>query len=326
MALFGHVEAERTLLDAYRSAAMPHAWLISGPSGIGKATLAYRLARFVFANPLAQSAKVQSAGSLAVPPDDPSARRMMAQGLPDLLVLQRSFSDNGTLRSVITVDDVRRTIKFFGSTAGEGGWRICIVDNADELNPPAANALLKILEEPPTRALFLLLSHMPGRLLPTIRSRCRKLILRPLEKPEISAALAIAAPDASELEREEAAAAAEGSVARALALLDERTRRLRKSVNGLLAKLPALDGAELHALGDQLAGVDAAPLTGFVEALNDWLAAQLREPAAERHRLARLAEVWEKIAAAARDVELYNLERKPLVFAAFGLLSEAARP
>src|SRR4051812_14864440 len=139
------------MLDAYRGGRMPHAWLIGGPLGIGKTTLTYRLARFVLAHPDPAAAVVQSATSLAVPYDHPVAHRIAAQAHPDLLVLERVVNEKtGKLYTVIRVEDVRRTVPFFGSTAGEGGWRVCIVDTADELQlPQAANALLKILEEPP---------------------------------------------------------------------------------------------------------------------------------------------------------------------------------
>src|SRR5262249_36314077 len=136
---------------------------------------------------------VQRARSLAVPADHPAARRVAAQSHADLLVLERTPGPTGALRTVITVDEVRRTVSFFGSTAGEGGWRVCVVDTADELQAPqAANAHLKVLEEPPVRALFLIASHAPGRLLATIRSRCRRLMLHPLDEEDVALAAAAA--------------------------------------------------------------------------------------------------------------------------------------
>ncbi|MGC2640233.1 MAG: DNA polymerase III subunit delta', partial [Pseudolabrys sp.] len=190
-ALFGHGDAERGLLDAYKSGRIPHAWLIGGPPGIGKATLAFRLARFVLAHPDPLTSEVQKATSLAVDPAHPVARRIAAQAQGDLLVLERSINEQtGKLYTVIRVDDVRRTVSFFGSTAGEGGWRIAIVDAIDDLQREGANAILKVLEEPPQRSLLLLISHAPGRELPTIRSRCRRLLLRPLEREDVARALA----------------------------------------------------------------------------------------------------------------------------------------
>jgi DNA polymerase III subunit delta' len=323
-AWFGHAEAERALLDAYRSGRMPHAWLIGGPPGIGKATLAYRIARFVLANP--NPAAVHSANSLALEPVHPVVRRVAAQAHSDLLVLERTIGPTGTLRTMITVDEVRRTVSFFGSTAGEGGWRVCIVDVADELHPGAANALLKILEEPPARALFLIVSHAPGRLLATIRSRCRRLMLRALAEADVAAAAAAAAGRSTDdAAVREAAVAAEGSVARALVYLGGQTLQVRTRVSELLRQLPTLDPERLHVLGDSLTRADDQTFRTFVDALRDWLSAQLRTPTHEPHRLARVAQVWEKLDRAARDVQTYNLERKPMVFAAFGMLAEAAR-
>src|SRR5476649_154895 len=191
--LFGHTEAEQALLASYKSGRIPHAWLIGGTPGIGKATLAYRLARFVLAHPDPQSPAVQKAKSLAVDPENPVARRIAAQAQGDLLVLERTINEQtGKLYTVIRVDDVRRSVPFFGSTAGEGGWRIAIVDAIDDLQREGANALLKVLEEPPARTLLLLISHAPGRELPTIRSRCRRLLLRPLSAADVARAVAAA--------------------------------------------------------------------------------------------------------------------------------------
>src|SRR6202045_4386475 len=215
-ALAGHREAETALLNAYRSGRIPHAWLIGGAQGIGKATLAYRMARFVLAHRNPHAADVQSAETLAVDPSHPVARQIAAGAHGGLLTLERSLNDKGVLRTVITVDETRETISFFGSTAAVEGWRVCIVDTVDELNPNAANALLKVLEEPPRQSLFLLVSHAPARVLPTIQSRCRKLPLRPLSTADVIRAAAqaaqIAADDPALIE---AAESAEGSVARA---------------------------------------------------------------------------------------------------------------
>jgi DNA polymerase III subunit delta' len=325
---FGHREAEAALLAAYRSGRIPHAWLIGGAAGIGKATLAYRMARFVLTHrdPLAPS--VQQAETLAVDPPDPVARQVAVGAHGGLLVLERGLNDRGVLRTVITVDETRETISFFGSTAAVEGWRVCIVDTVDELNPNAANALLKILEEPPQQSLFLLVSHAPSRVLPTILSRCRKLLLRPLDPDDViraaSAAAEMAPGDPALLE---AATAAEGSVARALNLLGGDALKLQQKTAALLATLPQVDPRELHALGDALGLSDRVALAAFTEGVERWISDQLHtgDPNANLPRLARLAEVWEKIVLAARDTESYNLERKPLVFSVFSMLAEAVR-
>ena len=324
LSLYGHSGAEQAFLESYRAGRMPHAWLIGGPRGVGKATLAYRMARFVFAHPEPASV-AQNAATLALPPDHGVVRRVAAQGHPDLLALERVADDKGKTPMFIPVDMVRKTIGFFGSTAGEGGWRVCIVDSADELNAAGANALLKILEEPPSRCLLLVVSHAPGRLLPTIRSRCRRLALRALEPEDVARAAAGAlARDADDPEIKAAAAASDGSVSRALDLLAGTALQVRERVNAMLAALPTVNPRDLHALGDSL-GRDETAFAAFVDAVRDWLSARISVAGAEPRRLDRMAEVWEKLNATARDVTDYNLERKPLVFNVFDWLAAATR-
>jgi DNA polymerase III subunit delta' len=324
-ALFGHTAAEAALLAAYRAGRMPHGILIAGPKGIGKATLAFRLARFVLSHPDPSARDVQDAVSLQIDAASPVAGRIAAQAQPDLLVIERTVNERGVLRNQIAVDDIRRTVPLFGSTAGEGGWRIAIVDAVDDLNRSGANALLKVLEEPPKRGLLLLIAHSTARVPPTLRSRCRIISLRPLVQQDVAAALTAAVgiePDDPEIA---AAASADGSVARALTLLDEDALLLRQQALTLLARLPAVDPTDLHALGDGLAGTDPQPLAAFLDTVNAWLAQRLDGGRGDLARLNRLAEASEHINAAARDAETYNLERKPFVFNVFGLLAEATR-
>ncbi|MGJ4996304.1 DNA polymerase III subunit delta' [Bradyrhizobium sp. HKCCYLS3077] len=327
-ALFGHREAEAALLAAYRSGRMAHAWLIGGPQGIGKATLAYRMARFVLTHRDPMASEVRAAESLHVDADDHVARLIASEAHGGLLTLERSANDKGVLRTVITVDETRETISFFGSTAAVEGWRVCIVDTVDELNPNAANALLKILEEPPQQSLFLLVSHAPARVLATIKSRCRRLSLRALSTEDvISAAAEATGMDGGDPALREAAKASEGSVSRTLMLMGGDGLQLQTRTAALLASLPRIDAGELHALGDALGTSDRVALASFLDSIERWVAERLRaqDPNAELPRLARLAEVWEKIVRAARDTESYNLERKPLVFSVFGMLAEATR-
>ncbi len=256
--------------------------MIGGAQGIGKATLAYRMARFVLAhrNPLA--AHVQGASTLSVDPSDPVARQVAANSHGSLLTLERSLNDRGVLRTVITVDETRETISFFGSTAAVDGWRVCIVDTVEELNPNAANALLKVLEEPPQQSLFLLISNAPARALPTILSRCRKLMLRPLAISDVISAAATAANiSADDPALGDAAEASEGSVSRALTLLGGDAIKLHQQTAALLSTLPRVDPRELHALGDAISGSDRGALSAFIDSIDRWISQRLR---ADRQR------------------------------------------
>lgn len=329
-ALFGHHDAEQTLLSAYRGGRIPHAWLIGGPQGIGKATLAYRMARFVLAHRDPAAPQVQSATTLEVDPAHPVARQVAAEAHGGLLEIHRTANDKGVLRTVITVDDARETVSFFGSTAAVEGWRVCIVDTVDELNANAANALLKVLEEPPQRALFLLVTHASARVLPTIQSRCRKLALRALTTGDVVSAAALATGrETDDPDLREAADNSEGSVSRAINLLGGGALKLHQRTAALLNTLPHVDPRELHALGDALGTSDRVALAAFVDSVDRWIGERMHadEPGlnADLPRLARLAEVWEKINKAARETESYNLERKPLVFSVFSLLADATR-
>jgi DNA polymerase-3 subunit delta' len=322
--LFGHDGAEREFLAVYRSGRVPHAWLIGGEPGIGKATLAYRIGRFVLAEP--DPSRASTAETLTLDPAHRTVRRVAVSAHSDLLALERTPGESGKMRTVITVEQVRRLVTFFGSTAGEGGWRVCIVDSADELKyPEGSNALLKMLEEPPPRSLFLLVSHAPGRLLPTIRSRCRRLALRPLGQGDVVRAASTAlGADADDPALAAAAAAARGSVSQAIALAGGPMLALREKVAALLGALPSTDPRALHALGDEL-DRDRGLFHVFVGAVRDWLSGRLATEVDNLTRLARTADLWERLNRSARDVEVYNLERKPFIFTIFGLLAEASR-
>src|SRR6201994_2961786 len=196
--LVGQDDGLRRAARALRSGRPPSAWLITGAPGVGKATLAYRIARYL----LAYGATYAGPEDLGVPQDNVAARQVAARSHPGLLVLKRAINPKtGKLMTVLSVDEIRRLADFFGMTSGAGGWRVAIVDTADDMNDNAANALLKMLEEPPANAMLLLLSNTPGRLLPTIRSRCQRLDLRPLDDATMDQALKPHLPDETAAER-----------------------------------------------------------------------------------------------------------------------------
>ena len=178
--LVGHKAAEARLLQAHQSGKLHHAWLISGPQGIGKATLAYRFAKFLLQVPIGGAGAGRTARSTSRRSSRPSARWRPAPIPACWSSSAPSTSKHKRLKTEIAVDDAREAQGFFGQTAAAGGWRVAIVDPADELNAASANALLKLIEEPPKQSIFLIVCHQPGRLLRTIRSRCLHLPLEPL--------------------------------------------------------------------------------------------------------------------------------------------------
>ncbi|MGV8838741.1 MAG: DNA polymerase III subunit delta' [Bauldia sp.] len=335
-AWLGRPAAEETLLRAYAGGRMHHAWILAGPRGIGKATLAFRFARFVLANP-DPTPDMATRRSLAIDTASRTFRQVAAGAHPNLLVLRRPWDDKTKrYRTQLLVDEIRRIQGFFGSTAGEGGWRIAIVDTADDLNDNAANALLKTLEEPPPRSLFILVASRPGKLLPTIRSRCRKLDLAPLDTDVIAAALAEANPGADDADIRLAAVLGNGSLRTAIQLFDGEGVETFRAFQGLAATLPEVDFAGVHALADRISarGREDA-FAGFMEGLEGWLSRRVRgEPEPDGGRISELtagaslaawADVWEKAADSAFQAEEYNLDRKQVILQIFMALARAAR-
>jgi DNA polymerase-3 subunit delta' len=243
--LIGQDKAQSEFLSAFTSDRLHHGWMLTGPRGVGKATLAWAMARFLLATPVADANDMFGAPpaptSLRIDPDHPVARRMAAGSEPGLFVLRRPYDEKTKkLRQQITVDEVRRLKSFFAMSAADGGRRVVIVDAADELNTSAANALLKLLEEPPARATLLLVSHQPTRLLPTIRSRCREVRLGPLNASDMADALAQAGADAN-ASPQALAQLSGGSVGEAIRLLNLGGVQIYTELMALLDTLPRLD-------------------------------------------------------------------------------------
>lgn len=267
-ALFGQAEAERAFLGAWAAGKLHHAWLMRGPRGVGKATLAYRIARARLAAEDGPSllGGPSAPDSLDLAPDHPVARRVAAQGEPRLKTLVRPLVRKAgsqtlekpyRLRTEITVEAIQALERFIHLTAADGGWRVVIVDAADELNRAAANKLLKTLEEPPPRTLMLLVAHAPAALLPTIRSRCRTLDCGPLGPDDLAAALA-ASGAAAPADPAALAALSHGSPGEALRLLAEDGPALYASLAALLSTAPGIDPAGLTRLAESVEGRTAA--------------------------------------------------------------------
>ncbi|NQW00160.1 MAG: DNA polymerase III subunit delta' [Rhodospirillales bacterium] len=344
--LTGQADAERVLLDAFHGGRMAHAWLLCGQKGIGKATLAYRFARHVLSqNPDGPSqglfGEAMVPDSLFTDPLSPVFKRVAAGSHGDLLSVERSLNDRGKLRGEVVVEDVRDVGEFFSMTASEGGWRIVIVDSADEMNRHAANAVLKVLEEPPNRALLLLVSHNPGQLLPTIRSRCRMLHMKALDAAHMDALLVSYAPDLGADDRARLIELSDGSIGRAVDLIAAGGIELYRDILDLLSTLPELSVAKLHLLADRLAKAGAeAQFYTAMDLLRCILARFLRFAAEagaagsggdqgfadERDLFMRLIpgagldrwlEVWEKMCGLLERTGAIHLDRKQVVLNIF---------
>lgn len=316
LSMVGHKEQESEFLGACRSGRLHHAWLISGEEGIGKATLAYRMARFILAHGH-DPAALARATDLFVPASDPNAHRISADAHPDLAVIRRSYNvKNKALFTEVRVDDVRAGLDVFGKTAGAGGYRVCIVDSCDEMNAHSANALLKTLEEPPAQSLFLLVTHQPRRLLPTIRSRCRALPLRPLTTEEVLRVIA-GLPVFGDLAPEtlhRAADLSEGSVRRALAVLDAKLLAFHDALDAILTGLPRLDPGKVDALAELVAGRTGDQMFAhFCAVCRTWLSRALRGRAPTTGDLLPVSEVWDRLETQEREVNILNLDRRPVV-------------
>lgn len=322
---------------------LPHAWLLTGPRGVGKATLAYRFARTMLAGPGGLFGG-PSAGMLG--PDHPVSRRVAAGAHPDLTTVERSIDPNRKrLRDEVVVDDVRGLLTFFAHTPAEGGWRVAVVDAADEMNANAANALLKILEEPPEQGLLLLVAHRPGMVLATLRSRCRMLRLGRLSDDEVREVVSLHWPELPPETASGLVALAEGSPGSAVTLGEADGYGAYVELVSLLATLPDLGVAAAHRFADRISRREAAPAFRILAELPAWwLARMIRagagQPAATevvpgetqvyarllaRRSLEQWIAVWEKaLLLVARGVAL-NLDRKQIALNLLTSLGQAAR-
>lgn len=326
--LFGHEASEATLAAALDSGRLAHGWLISGSKGVGKATLAYRFARALLG-------AARAPGTLEARRDDPVSRRVEQAAHPDLRTATRWDPEDQKIKRDLPVSAIRALTAFFEMKAdGPTGRRVGIVDCADDMNDSAANALLKTLEEPPPGAVLILIAHAPGGLLPTIRSRCRRLRLDPLD----DAAMARAMPgaDAASL------ALADGAPGRLKALMALNAVGIYRTVSAHLSGLPRAPLAEALALAE-LAG-DQARFALVFDILEDWLARAGRAGAGlevaevepgESAALARLAgaaplnataDAWGEVRRLRSAAEHVNLDRSSATLEALRTIRKALSP
>ncbi|MEY4698368.1 MAG: hypothetical protein RIT14_2796 [Pseudomonadota bacterium] len=283
--LIGHEAAAEDFLTAFNTGRMHHGWLLTGPRGVGKATFAWKMAQFLLATP------ADDGGMFAPPPpvttevaeDHPVVRRLHALAEPRFFLVRRGLNEKETgLSAMIRVDEIRELKNFLNLSSVDGGRRAVIIDSADEMNPNAANALLKVLEEPPAGVTFFLISHQPFRLLPTIRSRCRELRLPPLHPAPLSDALTQAGGEVAPEDRQALAELAGGSVGEAFRLTNLDGLRLYAAIVSLLSGLPRLDRARLMGLVETASGRGAEAQFDLILTLLDLFLARLARAGATR--------------------------------------------
>ena len=327
--LAGHSAAEQQILGAYRALRMHHAWLLSGMEGIGKATLAFRAARFILANPDPET--LADPGDLFVPSDNAVAVKIAHGTHPNVLHIQHDWDDRTKkFKSMLSVDAIRRIIPFLGTTAGEGEWRFVIIDPADDMNRNAANALLKALEEPPRQTLFFLISSAPGRLPPTIRSRCRTLNCHALSTTDLVQIVERSVPGFKDRDdREMILHLAEGSARKAIRFVIGGGHQI---YDLLIEALSNPSAGNILAVADRVAGAGPSGLPEFQETLTDYFGRRVRdsdEPLASHKprqlALATWAELWEKAASSGREAQIYNLDVRHVVTAILEAYANAAQ-
>ncbi|WP_395670510.1 DNA polymerase III subunit delta' [Phenylobacterium sp.] len=313
--------AETAFEDARARGRLHHAWLLTGPEGVGKASFAYRAARLLLGAP-----RDPTYGVLGADPEHPVSRQVAVRAHPDLMTIEREGPD-GKPRKVIPVDDVRRLSEFFSKSPASAPHRVAIVDAADDLNVNAANALLKTLEEPPPRGVLLMVCHAPGRLLPTIRSRCRRLAFSPLPL-DAAASFVRERLAVNEEEALRLAKMARGAPGKALSLAETNALALDDAAREILSDLPGLDETRALSLADRFKGGEGQAQFNL---LMDRLAERVHAFSLDRVAMGAgsldpWARAWETLQRLPREVEGLNLDRTDALFAALRELRQAARP
>jgi DNA polymerase-3 subunit delta' len=328
-ALFGHAAAEETFLGAFAAGTLHHAWLLTGERGTGKATFAYRAARFLLSR---EAVGTEHGGTLAVPKSHPVVRQIAAGAHPSLFVLGDAGGAAAS-SAAIGVDEVRK-LRAFLSLTSPAGWRVMIVDPANDLTIASANALLKAVEEPPPRTVFFLIGHGAATVMPTIKSRCVKLAFRPLQLEDFAAAVSAACaagefdvPDAAALDRLHAIA--QGSPGRAVEFVAGGVLALAGTLDRIAAGLPRLDYAAVHSLIQSASGAkNAQAFERLCDLIEERIEALARQALAERANVAMSAawaQAWQGFRQRRGELDALNLDKGAFLLGAFSDMETVAR-
>ena len=346
--LSGHEDIEKSLLQDCLTGRLPHALVLAGSQGIGKATLAFRLARFLFSG----RADQQEAGlfgddplpvSLHVAPEHPVFHRVASSGHADLLTVEREFDEKkGCFKNNVSVESVRRIHPFVRMTAAEGGWRVVIVDGAEYLNASSQNALLKVLEEPPKKTVLILTTSQPGSLLPTIRSRCRMVLMEPLSEKTVSDLLDTRVQGLGADEKALLSRISHGSIGKALSFYKDDGVDLYRQLLDVVSTMPKLDMVMVHDLAEKLGkrGADESYATA-TEIMIGWCERQARaevrglptedilsgdaeifQKIGDLHSSGYFFRVWEKISQIVLQTEISNLDKRMTIINTFLVLQQ----
>ncbi len=338
---YGHDDIERALLKDYQSGRLPHAIVLAGPAGVGKATFAFRLARFLLAESPSQDAGLFGEGapvqSMHIAPEHPVFRRVASGGHADLLTIEREYDEKkGRFKNEISIEAVRRIPGFLRKTAAEGGWRVVIVDSAEYISSYNQNVLLKILEEPPTKTVLIVTTSQPGLLLPTIRSRCRVVHFDPLSKDVMTRLLERHAPGLGADDRTILETVAAGSIGAAVQYCNNNGITLYKDVMKILATVPSLDVQAVHDFADKTAKAGAEnnydtfrdlmislceqqarhAMRGQAHAQD--MLSNIRQAYSDRHFFG----AWEKVTEHFHQAEVYNLDKRQAIIGAFLMIQK----
>jgi DNA polymerase-3 subunit delta' len=318
--LLGHDEAVAAFREGLDSGRLHHAWLISGPKGIGKALFADKAALRLLAE---AAGPALEHGGLDIPDEHPTSRLVQAGSHPDLMRLERQpKEEGGELARNITVDQVRTLQRLFGTTPSMSPWRAVVIDSVDDLERGAANALLKNLEEPPPRSIFLLVSHATERLLPTIRSRCRQLRLSTLDSDAMTSALRAALPGADEGEVASLALLGDGSPGRALAFRGLDIDTLDKALEEI-ARRGDRGNARRSALAQSLSARVAQPrYEAFLVRAPALIAREAKQR--QGRALAEALVLWERAHDLAGSATRLSLDPQSVIFELAGMLATLA--